>query len=248
MFRPLLPALVSCAICVACAGASPAPSSAPPSVQPTSEPAGPAVSAHAPVAAAPAAAVTDEAYEDPDEHDPATLAPLFGKRNRPPLPKATTGERECWQTVPLTGVARTDFDALIAHCGTPTGLVEYAKPSAGKLHHRKDRRDTYVVRIQGGLCYRFFGVADATIENLDIVIERTNGALVGEDRTRGPVAIIDTDKVWCMDRDEDYRFNVQVGGEGTGNYVFGVWARPDKCRRVRPLSWRTPAAATDCTW
>jgi hypothetical protein len=186
-------------------------------------------SAPAPVAPPPAAVASAEPYDDPgEEHDPAKLVPLFEKRNRPTFPKATAGERECWQSVMLTGVARTDFDALIAHCGTPTGSVEYARPSMGKLHHLKDKRDTYVVHIQGGLCYRFFGVADASIENLDILIQRTNGALVGEDRTHGPVAIIDTDKVWCMDRDDEYQFNVQIGGEGTGNYVFGVWARPDK--------------------
>jgi hypothetical protein len=192
-------------------------------------PAAPAASAGSAAGSQPssAAAVASDVYEDPgEESDPVKLAPLFEKRNRPAFPKATAGERECWQTVMLTGVARNDFDALIAQCGTPTGSVEYAKPRAGKLHHQKDQRDSYVVRIQGGLCYRFFGVADGTIENLDILIQRTNGDLVGEDRTRGPVAIIDSDKVWCIDRDDEYQFNVQIGGTGTGSYVFGVWARP----------------------
>ncbi len=72
------------------------------------------------------------------------------------------------------------------------------------------------------------GVADGTIEDLDILIEQTNGNLVGEDRTHGPVAILESDKAWCMDRDGDYQFGVKVGGTGTGNYVFGVWARPPR--------------------
>jgi hypothetical protein len=157
-----------------------------------------------------------------------TLVPLFAKAKSPPFPKATADEHECWQTVMLTGAAQKDFDSLVARCGTPTGMVEYVKPSAGKLHHVKDKRDAYVVHIQGGFCYRFFGVADGTIGDLDILIERANGDLVGEDRTHGPVAIIDTDKAWCIDREGDYQFNVQVGATGTGNYVFGVWARPQK--------------------
>ncbi len=126
----------------------------------------------------------------------------------------------------LSGEATKDFSALVSSCGAPTGSVQYVAPAAGKLHHLRDKRDTFFVKIQGGLCYRFFGVADGTIKDLDILIERRNGDLVGDDRTNGPVAIIDADKNWCMDNDGEYQFQVQVDGPGTGNYEFGVWARP----------------------
>jgi hypothetical protein len=180
-----------------------------------------------PVAAAVAPAPVSEAYDDPRElRDPETLVPLFAKDARPAFPKATTNDRECWQTLSLSGEAKKDFDALVSSCGAPTGSVPYVAPATGKLHHIHDKRDTFVVKIQGGLCYRFFGVADGTIKDLDILIERGNGDLVGDDRTNGPVAIIDTDKNWCMDSDGDYQFKVEVDGPGTGNYEFGVWARP----------------------
>jgi hypothetical protein len=209
--------------CSACAAAPVAPST-PAQGAPAAAPA--AAPASAPVVAASGAA---DSYDDPlESKEPVTLVPLFARAKAPAFPKATTDEHECWQTVMLTGAAQKDFDALVARCGTPTGSIEYVKPSAGKLHHAKDKRDQFVVHVQGGLCYRFFGVADATIEDLDILIERTNGDLVGEDRTRGPVAIIDTDKAWCMDREGDYQFDVQIDGTGTGTYVFGVWARPQK--------------------
>jgi hypothetical protein len=225
-----VPASAVAVLCCACGGAPPAsPTTAQaPSGQGPAPAAAPAPkSSPAPAAAASSAAA--DTYDDPLEgKEPVTLAPLFAKAKAPPFPKATMGERECWETVAITGSAQKDFDALVGRCGTPTGAVEYVKPSAGKLHHVKDKRDTYLVHIHGGLCYRFFGIADGSIGDLDILIERTNGALVGEDRTHGPVAIIDTDQAWCMDRDGDYQFNVQVGGTGTGNYVFGVWARPQK--------------------
>ncbi len=178
-------------------------------------------------AAAPAPAPAQEAYDNPGElHDPELLTPLFAKDARPAFPKATTSDRECWQTVGLSGDAKADFDALVARCGAPTGSVPYATPVVGKLHSTLDKRDTFNLKIQGGLCYRFFGVADGSIRDLDILIERANGDLVGDDRTNGPVAIIDADKNWCMDTDGDYRFKVEVDGPGTGNYAFGVWARP----------------------
>jgi hypothetical protein len=170
-----------------------------------------------------------DAYDDPGElHDPETMTPLFGKDSRPAFPKATAGDHECWQTIQLSGDAKTDFDALVSRCGAPTGSVQYVAPVVGKLHYVHDKRDTFDVKIQGGLCYRFFGVADGSIQDLDILIERANGDLVGDDKTNGPVAIIDMDKNWCMDADGDYKFAVEVDGTGTGNYAFGVWARPKK--------------------
>ena len=46
-------------------------------------------------------------------------------------------------------------------------------------------------------------------------------------KTIGPVAIIESEKAWCMERDGVYNFLVQVHGEGQGHYVFGIWARKD---------------------
>jgi hypothetical protein len=166
-------------------------------------------------------------YDDPDEiHDPATLKPLIERGQKPTFPKATIGEHECWQTVALAGDAHKDYEAIVARCGAATGAIEYVKPAAGKLHHERDKRDTFIVTIHGGLCYRFFGVADGSVRDLDVIIERPGGVLVGDDKTHGPVAIIDSDKAWCMDADGEYDFLVEAE-EGQGSYVFGVWARPN---------------------
>jgi hypothetical protein len=180
-------------------------------------------------AAAPApsasAAPADAEYVDV-ETDPTTLTPLFDKTSRPPFPKATGNAATCWQTVSLQGDSQKDYEQLASKCGTPTGAVAYVKPASGKLHSVKDKRDTYLLHLQGGLCYRYFGVADGTVRDLDILILQAKGALVGDDKTVGPVAIIEMDKAWCQDRDVDYQFAVEVDGVGTGSYVFGVWAQP----------------------
>jgi len=213
--------LVSCGLSCGGAGAPPPPAA------PPLPPASPPPVASAAPATAPAAPAADATpYDDPDESkDPATLTPLLPAGKTPGFPKATVGEHECWQTVSPTGDASKDYDALIARCGAATGAIEYVKPAHGKLHSKLDRRDTFIVPIRGGLCYRFFGVADSTIQDIDILIERTGGALVGEDKTVGPVAIIESEKAWCMDKDGVYNFLVQIKGEGQGRYVFGVWAR-----------------------
>ena len=162
--RPLI--LAACALAAACAS-----SPSPPAAAVAQE--GPAP-ATAP--AIPAAPETPEAYDDPGElHDPSVMAPLFAKDTRPSFPKATASDRDCWQAIRLSGEAKKDYESLVASCGTPTGSVPYVAPVAGKLHHVLDKRDSFDVKIQGGLCYRFFGVADATIQDLDILIERSNG-------------------------------------------------------------------------
>jgi hypothetical protein len=175
-----------------------------------------------------AAAVDDDPKPaDPDESPVAIrLTPLFTKNKPPKFPKATIGDRECWQEMELSGDAAKDYASLIARCGAPTGVAEYVHPAKGHLHHKHDQRDSFKLALEKGYCYRYFAVADSTIDDLDILVTRYGGDMVGDDQTKGQVAIIQSDKPWCMDDDADYDFEVAVNGQGQGNYMLGVWARP----------------------
>lgn len=144
---------------------------------------------------------------------------------KPTFPSSKSSEADCWKKVSLTGEHKSDYAALIAACGTPTGAIEYAAPVEGRLHSVKDKRDTFSIKLQGGLCYRFFGVADASIADLDIVIVTADGSLVGEDKVTGPVAIVLPGKALCIGDDVEYQFHVEVDGAGKGGYSFGAWAR-----------------------
>jgi hypothetical protein len=226
LFFPRRPESLACFVYLAgtLAGCGAAAAPLPPAETAPAPPKDPGTSG----SAQPAAAATPSesgSYDDPEEaKDPQSLTPLLDT-NKPAFPKATVGEHECWQTVSPTGDSRKDYDVIVARCGGPTGAIEYVKPATGKLHHKLDKRDTFIVPLRGGLCYRFFGVADSTIKDIDILIERPGGALVGDDKTVGPVAIIESEKAWCMDKDGVYDFLVEIDGEGQGRYVFGVWAR-----------------------
>jgi hypothetical protein len=219
------------ALSAACGGQAAPPPAAPVTAP---EPAAPAQAALAPTSTAtadapPAAGVKSADGVVYDEmEDPTNLQPLFEKTSMPTFPAATTSELDCWQSVSPSGVAKKDYETITKKCGASTGSVEYVKPTLGKLHSKHDKRDTFIVPIRGGLCYRFFGVADATILDLDILIEKKGGALVGDDKTNGPVAIIESDKAWCIDKDGVYDFLVEVDGPGQGAYVFGIWARKDR--------------------
>jgi hypothetical protein len=231
---------------VACGGdAAPPPAtpaaSPPPASAPVAGPAAPATPAPAPAAAAspapaapaaPAASATaaaaDGPLDDPNESSgPIAMAPEFDKKKaKASFPKKTASEGTCWSTVSPTGDHAKDYAAIVAACGAPTGLAEYAKPVEGKLHHKYDPVDIFTMPVIAGYCYRYFAIADGTIKDLDLLIEKKGGDLVGDDKTDGPFAIIDTDKTWCQDDSQNLEFHVKVDGPGRGGYTFGVWARP----------------------
>jgi hypothetical protein len=155
------------------------------------------------------------------------MAPEFDKKKaKSSFPKKASADAQCWAQVSASGDHAKDFESIVAACGTPTGLVEYAKPVEGKLHHKYDPEDVFTMPVLAGYCYRYFAVADSTIADLDLLIEKKGGALVGDDKTNSPVAIIDTDQPWCQDEDQNLEFHVKVDGPGKGGYTFGVWARP----------------------
>lgn len=172
-------------------------------------------------------------HVDPNEKDhekdgPIEMAPLIAKN--PPkslFPKATTGDKECLAGLAFTGKHKEDYETLIKQCGTPTGLVKYVEPKEGRLHAVHDKRDVFSVEVRKGMCYRYFAVADNGIADIDILIEKPGGALIGTDKTTQPVAIINTGEPWCVtDYDQKLHFAIEIDGHGAGGYTFGAWARP----------------------
>jgi hypothetical protein len=213
----LVPSLVFC-------GGAPPPAPPTPGASETSST--PPAASTPPVASAAPAAPSDD--DDPDESStPIVLAPKITRPwDKSTFPPKTGDEEKCWQTINISGNAAKDYEALTASCGAPLGLKEYATPAHGHLHSVKDKRDTFQMKLWKGLCYRYFAVGDSGIKDVDILVEKPGGILVGDDKQTGPVAIIDAGKPWCMTEDAEYLFNVEVDGVGAGKYVFGVWARP----------------------
>jgi hypothetical protein len=225
---PFLSAALFTLLLCACGGDPPPPAASPaPAAAPDPAP----VASGATPTSAPAplpAAVPSPKDEDPNESDaPIVMTIELAKTTAAAtFPKATTDEHTCWQSVSLSGDARHDYEALATACGKPTGLLEYAKPALGHLRSTNDKRDTFQLKVYKGWCYRYMAAADAGIKDLDILVEKPGGALIADDKQNGPVAIIESDKLWCTDDDAEFDFHIEVDGEGAGNYVFGVWARP----------------------
>jgi hypothetical protein len=202
-------------------------SKAPPATPPPSDSA---------VSAATAAASTpvDPTPSPSSEPAPSPVITLSAELPKPPAkppggayPKQTISYKDCWAKVGLTGAAQKDFDAIIAACGTPTGMLEYAAPSRGDFA-QSHKEQIYKLSMYAGMCYRFIAAGDTSVGDLDVRIEKPDGALVALDKTDQPVALIDSAGVWCATEDVDYVVKVDLDGPGKGSFVFGIWARPKK--------------------
>ena len=198
------------------AAAPPKPAADPPATAPASD--APPSDKHSIAEAAP--------HHDPNEKEGViALAPLVDKATKPTFPKQTVGDHDCLKELQFSGHHQADFATLIGKCGTPTGMLEYTKPAEGRLHAKHDKRDEFALKVQKGMCYRYFAVADDGIKDIDIIVLK-KGALLAMDKTEQSVAVIDTEKLWCVDEDMDLQFNIEVDGRGAGGYTFGVWTRP----------------------
>lgn len=187
-------------------------------------PSGPTPHVAAEPALAPPLADDPNDVADPTESaGPIAMQIVFPES--PIFPATKVADAECWKGVELSGDHEIDYATLVARCGAPTGLLEYARSIEGRLHAEHDRHDTFSVRLKGGLCYRYFAVADAIIDDLDLVVLTSDGALVATETAKGPVAIVDAARTWCQTEDTELRFVVSVGGSGKGGYRFGVFAR-----------------------
>ena len=140
-------------------------------------------------------------------------------------PTQTVGYQECWNGLSIEDDADADYAEILAACGKPTGMLPVVAPVRGELGptHKSDK---LVVPLKKGMCYRFVAVGNQSLGDVDVRIEKSDGALVAVDKTSHPVAIIEGDKPWCVDEDVQWSFVIEVDGNGHGHYVFGVLGKP----------------------
>lgn len=140
------------------------------------------------------------------------------------FPKPSMSDADCTKGVGFSGESAKDYATLTGKCGAPTGLKEYVKTVTGKFD-ATHTHDSYVFKMVGGYCYRFFAVADSGVKNVDIRVQRPEGALISVATSKNFIAIMNPDGVWCKTHDREFRLVVETSA-GAGNYTFGVWARP----------------------
>ena len=159
----------------------------------------------------------------PTDLTPLVSAPASGAP--PPFPKAKVGLDACWQSDGLSGQYDSDFADLVKACGTPTGMVRFTQTMKGVLD-QGHTSDLYKTKLYAGFCYRALAAGDSTMADLDIRLQKPDGALIAVDRATQPIAILADDKAWCEDADADINFVLFLDGKGSGRYAFQLWIGP----------------------
>lgn len=82
---------------------------------------------------------------------------------------------------------------------------------------------TMPLKVHANHCYRFFGLAESTVSNLDIAVLDSEGKVAGEEATEGNDAVVLEDGAICFLADDDVHVNVAVA-HGSGKFAMGVWS------------------------
>ncbi|MFO0549393.1 MAG: hypothetical protein U0271_13455 [Polyangiaceae bacterium] len=142
-----------------------------------------------------------------------------------PKPKFT--DIDCTGAVGLTGNGSKDYDALADACGAGTGMRAITMKVTGTLDAKSHPHEVYAFTMLGRLCYRAFLVGDETLTTMNVRVERPNGALLAVMTGKHGVVLVEPQDLWCADSDDEYRLVLSATGTATGNYAFGIWARPE---------------------
>jgi hypothetical protein len=82
---------------------------------------------------------------------------------------------------------------------------------------------TFAFHADANHCYRAYAVAAATIQDLDLLIKDSTGAVAGEDSTDDPTPVVLEDGAVCFNTADDASVVVSIGA-GNGAYAVQVWS------------------------
>jgi len=71
-------------------------------------------------------------------------------------------------------------------------------------------------------CYRVYAVAGAGIQDLDLLVKDSTGAVAGEDSTDDPTPVVQEDGAVCFKAADDATTVVSIGAGG-GAYAVQLW-------------------------
>jgi len=71
-------------------------------------------------------------------------------------------------------------------------------------------------------CYRAYAVAGGGVQDLDLLIKDSTGAVAGEDSTDDPTPVVQEDGAVCFKTADDATAVVSIGA-GSGSYAVQVW-------------------------
>jgi hypothetical protein len=115
----------------------------------------------------------------------------------------------------------TSVDQLSKGCAATTGM--HMVDSFKGQQAASNAPQVQPLHAQANHCYRVYGVAAATIQDLDVLIKDSTGAPAGEDTTDDPTPVVLEDGAVCFTQADEASIVVSIGA-GSGAYALQVWS------------------------
>jgi hypothetical protein len=130
----------------------------------------------------------------------------------------------CYATFAPEGEARTDLSRLVRNCGGVGGMRPITTVRTGE-QSELDPVDAYTFEVpRAGTCYRVYAAADATVEDLDLLLRGPDGSAKLADLTHDAWPVLPPREPACFAAAGMYRLEVSVY-RGSGRYALQVWGR-----------------------
>jgi hypothetical protein len=115
----------------------------------------------------------------------------------------------------------TSVDQMAKGCSATTGM--HMIDSFKGQQAASNAPQSQPLHAQANHCYRVYGVAAPTIQDLDILIKDSAGAPAGEDSTDDPTPVVLEDGAVCFKVADEASIVVSIGA-GSGAYALQVWS------------------------
>jgi hypothetical protein len=146
----------------------------------------------------------------------------------PNLPTSPESDKVTWKADPTAKschTAKAGGDLVAAVTSEAQGCVsnmhQVGSPSTG-TNGPGNMVTTVALAAKGGHCYRVFGLAEATVTDLDIAIMDSAGKSAGEDGTDSNDALVRENGAICFKADDAANVNIAVAS-GTGKWAAEIW-------------------------
>jgi hypothetical protein len=115
-----------------------------------------------------------------------------------------------------------DLAAMTKGCIDVTKMKKLGATLSGQLSESSPPA-TFPLGVQAGKCYRFYGMAQSTMQDFDIALIDSTGALVSEDTTDDVSPVTTEDGKVCF-KVADAAVIRASAGAGAGKFALEIWS------------------------
>jgi hypothetical protein len=160
---------------------------------------------------------------------PAPRAVASDTASMPPSAKAETktdpAYAACHNTYKPTSNDQdvaADLDAMAKGCADTTKMKKAGDTLTGDIRE-KAPPVSFPLSAQSGKCYRIFGMSQSTMQDFNIAIVDSSGALVSQDTTEDASPVVAEDGKVCFKVSDAATIRAAAGGGG-GKFALQVWS------------------------